>query len=140
MRAFLAFFVLSHASASGACGDSSLVAKVALVRAPIEPRFGLHLSIMPPKGKKARLGRTPKGTKSKEGALQPSQRDVRDLYSPSRGGTSLALLALLYSYGGTSLALLALLYSYGGTSLALLAAGPGSRAPLYCIGHIGLGR
>jgi hypothetical protein len=48
MLTCLALFALAHASASGACGDSTLVAKVALVRAPIEHAFGLHLSIMPP--------------------------------------------------------------------------------------------
>jgi hypothetical protein len=83
MLACLTLFALAHASASGgACGDSTLVAKVALVRAPIEHAFGLHLSIMPPK--KARLGRTGKGAKSKEGALQPSQRDARDLEAARR--------------------------------------------------------
>ncbi|KAJ1637829.1 hypothetical protein T492DRAFT_1124550 [Pavlovales sp. CCMP2436] len=77
MRAFLAFFVLQHAAASGACCASVPSAKVALVRAGTLHPFDLLLSDM--SKKKGHLGRTTKrGQVSKADTQQPSQLAARD--------------------------------------------------------------
>jgi hypothetical protein len=72
----------AHGGGYGPCGDSTLALQSALVRAPSSPPWCIQ-SIMP-SAKKARLGRTGKGAKSKEGTRNATKLAARELEADRR--------------------------------------------------------
>jgi hypothetical protein len=82
MFLYVALALCAHGGGYGPCGDSTLALQSALVRAPSSPPWCIQ-SIMP-SSKKARLGRTGKGVKSKLGARDAKALAARDLEADRR--------------------------------------------------------